>query len=306
MTRRLPPLNGLRAFEAAARHLSFVKAADELNVTPAAISQQVKGLEAFCDVQLFHRRTRALALTDAGRAALPLLRESFDGLEEASWIIVTHGANPTLTISVTTSFGAKWLVPRLERFSSTHPEFDVRIDATEALADFNRDGVDAAIRYGTGAYDGLHATCLLSDAAFPVCSPALLAGVCPLRSPEDLSHHTLLHVDWKMQSDFEPNWRMWLKTAGVRAGSATRGPRFSSEALCIQAAAEGMGVALARSSLVRDDLEAGRLVRPFPPSIIEATQFCYYFVCPPQNLTLDKVKAFRAWLMAESQRSEAV
>ncbi len=299
MLRHLPPLNGLRAFEAAARHLSFAKAAEELNVTPAAVSQQVKGLEAFYGVKLFRRLTRALMLTDAGQSALPTLREGFDKLAEGASRISNHQSSSVLTVSVTPSFGGKWLVPRLERFASAHPEFDVRIDPTETLANFGTDDVDVGIRYGTGEYDGLHSTCLLADAAFPVCSPALLEGDHPLLTPEDLRHHTLLHVQWKMQSELQPNWGMWLKTAGVEGVDVTRGPRFSVEGMSVQAAIEGMGVSLTLQSLVADDLRSGRLVRPFPPSVIDATKFCYYFVCPEASLEIEKVRSFKDWLVAE-------
>lgn len=304
MTRQLPPLNGLRAFEAAARHLSFAKAADELNVTPAAVSQQVKSLEEFYGVKLFRRITRGLILTDVGQSALPALRDGFDKLAEAARQIATQPSDTMLTVSVTPSFAAKWLVPRLEGFSSAHPEFDVRIDASEALASFGADNVDAAIRYGTGTYDGLHSTCLMADAAFPVCSPSLLRGEHPLSAPEDLRHHTLLHVQWKMQSELQPNWSMWLKTAGVEGVDINRGPRFSVESLSVQAAIEGMGVALTLQSLVADDIAAGRLVRPFPPTVIDATKFSYFFVCPDANLKMRKVEAFKAWLSLEVRKSE--
>jgi LysR family glycine cleavage system transcriptional activator len=302
MPRRLPPLNSLRAFEAAARHLSFAKAAEELNVTPAAISQQVKGLEAFYDVALFHRATRALFLTDAGQAALPTLREGFDKLAEAANRISSHQSNSVLTISVTPSFAAKWLMPRLEHFVSAHPEFDVRLDATEDLTKFGADNVDAAIRYGSGDYDGFFSTCLMDEEAFPVCSPALLKGPHPLSSPEDLRHHSLLHVAWRVQSELQPNWSMWLKAAGVQEDvNVNRGPRFSSEALSVQAAVEGLGVALTLHSLANDDLKAGRLVRPFAPSVSDETNFFYHFVCPHPNIEIAKVKAFHEWLVLEAQ-----
>lgn len=302
MNRQLPPLNGLRAFEAAARHLSFAKAADELNVTPAAVSQQVKGLEAFYGVTLFRRVTRALELTDVGQAALPALRDGFDKLAEGASRISTHQSNSMLTVSVTPSFGAKWLVPRLERFASAHPEFDVRIDATEALTNFGADDVDVAIRYGAGIYDDLYSECMMADAAFPVCSPSILNGPRPLRTPNDLRHHTLLHVQWKTLSELQPNWRMWLKAAGIEDIDVSRGPRFSYEGLSLQAAIEGMGVALDLQSLAGDDLRAGRLVRPFPPAASDESHFCYFFVCPPANLELDKVLAFKDWAMCEAQQ----
>ena len=299
MSRPLPPLNSLRAFEAAARHLSFTKAAEELHVTPAAVSQQIKLLEEHCGTKLFRRLTRALMLTDAGQAALPPLRESFDKLSEAVDKMRAHDRGGILTVSVPPSFGAKWLVHRLDRLNAAHPEFDVRIDATDTLVDFSDAGVDIALRYGRGTYPGLHAEHLMPEVAFPVCSPALLEGEHPLRTPEDLSHHTLLHVQWKMEHEAAPNWRMWLRAAGVEGIDAERGPRFTIEGMTVQAAIEGQGVALASGSLVSDDLKAGRLVRPFGPTICEATAFSYYLVYPQANADSPKVKAFRDWIMAE-------
>lgn len=299
MSRPLPPLNSLRAFEAAARHLSFTKAAEELHVTPAAVSQQIKLLEEHCGTKLFRRLTRALMLTDAGQAALPPLREGFDKLAEAVDRLRSHDRGGILTVSVPPSFGAKWLVHRLDRLNAAHPEFDVRIDATDTLVDFSDAGVDIALRYGRGTYPGLHAEHLMPEVAFPVCSPALLEGEHPLRAPEDLSHHTLLHVQWKMEHEAAPNWRMWLRAAGIEGIDAERGPRFTIEGMTVQAAIEGQGVALASGSLVSDDLKAGRLVRPFGPTICEATAFSYYLVYPQANAESPKVKAFRDWIMAE-------
>lgn len=297
MAPQLPPLNSLRAFDAAARHLSFTKAAEELHVTPAAVSQQIKLLEDHCGVRLFKRLTRALMLTDAAQAALPSLREGFDKLAEAAEKLKAHEPGGILTVSVPPSFGAKWLVPRLDRFRTAHPEFDLRIDATDALAGF--DDVDVALRYGRGDYGNLHVERLMSEVAFPVCSPALLDGPEPLRGPEDLSHHTLLHVQWKMESDAAPNWRMWLRAAGVDGVDPERGPRFSIEGMVVQAAIEGHGVALASGSLVADDLRAGRLVRPFAPGVCEETAFSYYLVYPEAKATNPKVMAFRQWIIAE-------
>jgi len=300
----LPPLTGLRAFEAAARHLSFKKAAEELHVTPAAISQQVRGLEDYVGRALFRRLTRALALTEAGAAAQPLLREGFDRLAEAAEAMRAEPQSGILTVSVAPSFGAKWLVPRLDRFRERHPEFDVRIDATDALTNFAGDGVDLALRYGRGVYRNLQSECLMSETAFPVCSPRLLERGPPLEKPADLAGHTLLHVQWKMEQEAAPNWRMWLRAAGVEQIDAARGPRFSVDSLAVQAAIEGHGVALASAALVEDDLKAGRLVRPFPPSVCEATAFCYYLVYPPDKAGNPKVRAFREWVMAEAAARE--
>jgi LysR family transcriptional regulator, glycine cleavage system transcriptional activator len=299
MSRRLPPLNSLRAFEAAGRHLSFKKAAEELRVTPAAISHQVHSLEDYCGIKLFHRLTRALRLTEAGRAALPHLRDGFDKLNEAVEVIRRQQGSGILTVSVAPSFGARWLVPRLDRLRAAHPEFDVRLDATDALADFSADGVDVALRYGRGTYRNLRSELLMPEVAFPVCSPKLLERGPPLKRPEDLRHYTLLHVQWGVEEEAAPSWRMWLSAAGVEDVNVERGPRFSAESMAIDAALNGQGIALVGGALVESDLEAGRLVRPFPPSVCEATAFCYYLVYPEARAADPQVMAFRDWLFAE-------
>jgi len=299
MARRLPPLNGLRAFEAAARYLSFTKAAEELSVTPAAVSQQVKALEEYFGVQLFKRLTRALMLTEAGQLVLPVLQEGFDKLAEADRILRNREDDRILTVSVAPSFGAKWLVPRLESFRRACPDYDIRIDATDARADFKRDNVDVALRYGLGEYPGLVSECLLTEVGVPVCSPALQDGEPPLRTPEDLRRHTLLHIQWKMENDAAPNWRMWLRAAGLHDIEADRGPQFSLESMAIQAAVEGQGVALISTALVDDDIKAGRLVRPFPEEINQKTKFCYFLVYPKAYLEKPKVAAFREWVQNE-------
>lgn len=299
MARRLPPLNGLRAFEASARHLSFTKAAEELNVTPAAVSQQVKSLEEYFGVALFKRLTRALMLTDSGQMVLPILQEGFDKLAEADQILRSRQDDRILTVSVAPSFGAKWLVPRLDRFRRAWPDYDIRIDATDARADFKRDNVDIAMRYGLGEYPGLVSECLLTEVAVPVCSPRLLEGEHPLRTPGDLRHHTLLHIQWKMESDAAPNWRMWLKAAGLDDIDPDRGPQFSMESMAIQAAVDGQGVSLISTALVDKDIAAGHLVRPFPKEIIQQTKFCYFLVYPEAHLQRPKVAAFRDWVRAE-------
>ncbi len=302
MKRQLPPLNALRAFEAAGRHLSFRKAAEELNVTPAAISHQVKALEEFCGAPLFRRLTRALLLTDTGQVALPLLGEGFDRLAEAATGMQAHEDGPLLTVSVAPSFAAKWLVPRLDRFRAAYPDFDIRVDATDRVIDFARETADVAVRYGPGKYPGLRADCLMSEVSSPVCSPHLLEGPHPLCAPADLRHHTLLHVDWKLDDEAAPSWRMWLLAAGVRDIDATRGLRFNQESMVVQAALEGHGVALGSSVLVGDDVAAGRLVRPFDLSLSDPLDFSYYVVCPEAALDRPKVAAFRLWVIAEAKR----
>lgn len=299
MTRRLPPLNALRAFEAAARHLSFKKAAGELHITPAAISQQVRALEDHVGRPLFRRITRGLTLTEAGAAAAPLLTEGLDRMAEGAATMQDIPQSRILTVSVAPSLAAKWLVPRLDRFRAAHPDFDIRLDATNALSTFQGDGVDVALRFGGGSYRGLHAERLLTETAFPVCSPELLARGPPLEVPSDLAAQTLLHIQWAMESETARNWQMWLRAAGVDTVDPSRGPRFSHDSMAVQAAIEGHGVALAVSTLVVDDLAAGRLVRPFPPAVGEATEFGYYLVHPDDKAADPRIRAFRDWIIAE-------
>ncbi len=297
MARRLPPLNALRAFEAAARNLSFKEAAAELNVTPAAISHQVKALEEHLGVALFRRLNRRLLLTDAGQAALPDLRVGFDKLAAAAERLGAHRARGLLTVSVEPSFAAKWLVRRVDRFAAAHPEIDLRIDATAELVWLGQDGVDMGIRYGAGHYAGLRADRLIGEEVFPVCSPRLLDGPRPLRTPADLARHTLLHEAWESIDPGWPTWRMWLAAAGVEGVDADRGPRYSLSSMAIQAALEGHGVALAGSVVVADDLAAGRLVRPFALGF--RPDLAYYLVSPEATAESPKVAAFRDWLLTE-------
>ncbi len=300
MSGRLLALNGLRAFESAARHLSFRKAAEELHVTPAAVSQQVRGLERQLGLALFHRKVRALELTDAGSAALPHLTAGFERLLIGLEAMQEQPRLDFLTVSVAPSFGALWLVPRLERLRAAHPEFDVRIDAKEAMANFTTDGVDMAIRFGLGRYQPAVTECLMTVNVFPVGSPDLFAGRVRPTCPDDLANYTLLHSSWTETAGEAPGWRMWLRAAGARAVDAAPGPRFSNQAMLLEAALAGQGVALADHALVARELKAGRLVRPFPPAVFETTAFCYYLVYPERHRTTPKVMAFRDWLFHEA------
>ncbi len=298
MSRPLPPLNALKAFEAAARHLSFTKAAAELNVTPAAVSHQVKALEDLLQVRLFRRLTRALRLTDAGQAALPLLGEGFDMLSQGVERMRAHADGGVLTISVSPSFGASWLVPRLDRFRTKHPDIEVRIDGTDRLVDVARGDADIALRYGRGGYEGVRVDRLFGDAFTPVCSPALLHGERPLREPDDLRYHTLLHIEWQ-QAD--ASWRMWLLAAGLTDIDPTRGPRFSMETMAMQAALDGHGVALVGEKLTTNHIAAGRLVRPFDPALSTPFAFAYYLLTAKEGVDTPKVAAFRDWLLEEAR-----
>ena len=297
MSRRLPPLNALRAFEAAARHLSFTRAAAELHVTQTAISHQIKALEERLGVRLFRRLPRGLLLTEAAQRLLPPVRDAFDQIAAATERLAAGGAGATLTVSVLPSFAAKWLVPRLGRLRAAHPDLDLRISASSELVDFARDDVDVGIRMGSGVYPGLRVERLFGEALVPVCSPLLREGPHPLLRPEDLAHHVLLHDE-----DYA-GWELWLRLAGVPGVLARRGPVFTDSGMVVQAAAEGQGVALARRVLAAGDLAAGRLVQPFDVSIPH--DLAYYLVCPEATAEQPKIAAFRSWLLAEVAQGEA-
>jgi LysR family glycine cleavage system transcriptional activator len=289
MYRLLPPLGALHAFEAAARLLSFKAAAAELHVTPGAVSQQIKLLEDRLGVVLFLRRARAIQLTEAGRLLLPPTQRAFRLLSDAVVRVRESDGSKVLTVSLLPSFAAHWFVPRLGSFSARHPEINVRISATQLLADLERDDVDVAIRYGLGHYPGLHTEHVLSEELFPVCSPALLKGPVPLKKPEDLARHTLLHDEPRQE------WPLWLMAAGVKNVDATRGPSFSLWDLALQAAVAGHGIALGRSTLTAQYLKTRQLVRPF--KISSPAALGYYFVCLPERIKEPKISAFRSWLL---------
>ena len=297
LRRSLPPLNALRAFESAARHLSLSLAANELSVTPAAISHQVRLLEDHIGLPVFERNGRGLVLTDAGAAGLRDLREAFAHLSAAMDAIGSLGETGTLTVSVPPSFAAKWLLPRLHAFERERPEIDVHVSASVQLADFARDRVDVAVRYGAGGYSDVFFEKLLTEAVVPVCSSELLNGKV-LRSARDLVSLTLLHDDSPDNDPSCPNWEMWLRAAGVDDVEVDRGPRFNQSSLVIESAVLGRGVALAKSTLAAEDIRSGKLVRPFEAE--RPVDFAYYFVAPRAKLNLPKVVYFRDWLRREA------
>ncbi|HYD66525.1 transcriptional regulator GcvA [Azospirillum sp.] len=296
MSRRLPPLNALRAFEAAARHLSFTKAAEELHVTQAAVSHQIKGLEEWLGLPLFRRMNRALVLTDAGQAYLPPLKEALDLMENATQRLFRKDSTGALTISTMPSFAAKWLVMRLGRFQAAHPELDVRLQTTSDMTDFAQQDVDVAIRFGRPPWAGVRTERLMTEEIFPVCAPSLMKGPDAPQRPADLLRLPLLHDDYFI------TWGTWFAAAGLEGVDASRGITFTDSALVLQMAAEGQGVALTRRVLAADDLAAGRLVRLF--DITLPSDYAYYVVAPPHYFSRPKVKAFRDWLFAEVERSE--
>jgi LysR family glycine cleavage system transcriptional activator len=298
MNDRLPPLNALRAFESAARHASFSKAAQELNVTPAAISHQIAALEEDLGVQLFHRLNRAIALTPSARVLLPGLSEAFAGMQSSLRRLRAHNDTGTLNVTASPSFAAKWLVMRLHRFQAAHPEIDVRLSATNDIVDLVRGDFDFAIRYGGGRYPGLMVEKLLENEVFPACSPRLLQSGPPLRTPDDLRHHALIHDQAVDRDPLMPTWPMWLMAAGVKDVPTVSGLSFSAGHLALDAAIAGHGVVLAYSTLAEADLAAGRLIRLF--SLALPDHFAYYIVTAPGALERSKVKAFRDWLRQEA------
>lgn len=313
MTHRLPPLNSLRAFEAAARLLSFKKAADELAVTPTAVSHQIRLLEEYLDLSLFRRLTRALELTPAGAAMLPLVREGFASLTAAVDKVRRDPGGSVVNVCAPPSFATRWLVPRLGHFSRAHPDVELRLTSSLLAVD-RRDGgqpgsgdtvYDLVIRFGRGDYPGWQVERLFSPAYVPVCSPLLPVGEFPLRVPADLRQHVLIHDATVPDFDDRPGWAQWLAMAGVDDYEAMNyGPRFADAVLAVEAAIAGHGVALAARPLVSADLVAGRLVMPFPQSI--PSRYAYYVTTPVGATSRPAVTALCIWLEREAARERSV
>jgi len=313
---RLPPFQLLRTFEAAARHLSFKKAAHEVHVTPAAVSQQIKALEEHLGFPLFRRLTRALALTDRGAALLPKVREGLDCLAAA--IASAREAVPCrLTVTAPPSFASHWLVPRLPRFAAAHPDIEVRLASTpdtigprgrmrildEPLVAPGDGRTEVAILYGTGPCPGFQVDRIIAPDYVPVCLPRLLAGDSPLREPQDLRRHVLIHDESLHDGKHRPGWEVWLELAGVAAVDVRRGPRFAHAALAREAALDGQGIALALRPLIEADVAAGRLAIPF--DIALPSPYAYELAVSAAVAQRPAVAAFRAWLAGEAQRSLA-
>jgi LysR family glycine cleavage system transcriptional activator len=292
-----PSLAALRAFETAARTMSFTGAAQELNQTQGAISHQVNTLEARLGVKLFERHARGLKLTEAGGRYLPLVRDSLERLRTAEDLVRLERPS-VLTVTVSPNFASKWLVPRLGGFSVTHPNLDLRISASLQHVDFSREDIDLAVRHGTGDWPELHVTRLCAEELFPACSPTLLrSGGPPIRTPPDLAGHVLVHDRSRR------HWRDWLAAFGVDCPDTERGPVFDQTALAIDAAAAGQGIALARTALASLDLIAGRLVRPLEEAI--PAEFAYWIVCRRSTADAPKINQFRSWLIEQVQDDKA-
>lgn len=291
MSRRLPPLNSLKAFEAAARHLSFTKAAEELFVTQAAVSHQIKALEEFLSMKLFLRKNRSLLLTEEGQSYYLDLKDIFHALQDSTERLLAKGAKGAITVALPPSLAIQWLVPRINDFSQLNPEIDVRIKAVDFDEGFLADDIDVAIYYGKGKWPGLQADKMHTDYLTPVCSPSLFQGEKPLDALDDLRHHQLLH------DSSRETWKNWIRHFQVAGINVDQGPIFSHSMLVLQAAALGQGIALGHSVLVRPELVAGRLICPFEERL--ESKNAYYLVCHQSLADLGKIAAFREWLLTQ-------
>ena len=294
MRPRLPPLNALKTFEAAARHESFTRAAEELCVTQGAVSQQVKALEAQLAIKLFNRERQRLIITEAGRDYLTVVRDALDRIAVGTERLLQRQNAGVLTVSTSPDFAAKWLVHRLGHFAEAHAGIDLRVSAAMHHVDFAREEVDMAVRHGDGNWPGLDTVQLSSERLFAVCSPKLLSGRRRLGKPADILKFPLIHLDSRT------DWTKWLQAVGISDADVTHGPVLNRASMVIDAAINGQGIALARTTLAAWDLINGRLVRPFPESLrISKT---YWIVCPKATASLPKIVTFRDWLLAEASQ----
>lgn len=292
MSKRLPPLNALRVFDAAARHLSFTKAAEELFVTQAAVSHQIKSLEDFLGLKLFRRRNRSLLLTEEGQSYYLDIKEIFSAINDATRKLQARSAKGALTVSLLPSFAIQWMVPRLSSFNMAYPGIDVRIQAVDRDEEKLADDVDVAIFYGRGNWPGLRVEKLYAEYLLPVCSPMFLTGDHPLKTPADLAHFTLLHDASRR------DWQSYIRQLGLQHINVQQGPIFSHSAMVLQAAIHGQGVALANNVMAQSEIEAGRLVCPFNDVLVSKNAF--YLVCHDSQAELGKIAAFRQWILEKA------
>ncbi|MDM3660156.1 transcriptional regulator GcvA [Proteus mirabilis] len=297
MSKCLPPLNALRVFDSAARHLSFTKAAEELFVTQAAVSHQIKTLEEFLGLKLFRRRNRSLLLTEEGQSYYLDIKEIFSSINEATRKLLARSAKGALTVSLSPSFAIQWLVPRLSGFNQAYPGIDVRIQAVDREEDKLADDVDVAIFYGRGNWTGLRTDRLYAEYLIPVCAPSLLTGEKPLKTPSDLIYHTLLHDTSRR------DWQAYVRQLEIQNQiNVQQGPIFSHSSMVIQAAVHGQGVALVNNVMARSEIESGRLVRPFQDVLVSKNAF--YLVCQDSQAELGKIAAFRQWILSQAANEQ--
>ncbi|MCA0276038.1 MAG: transcriptional regulator GcvA [Proteobacteria bacterium] len=304
--RSMPGTRALRTLEAAGRHLNFTRAADELGLTPAAVSHQIKEIEDQLGVVLFTRTSRSIRLTEAGAALCDAAADAIDVLNRAVSRArkLTRGT-ALLKVTLDAQFASKWLMRRIDGFRKLHPDIELRFDISYDVRDFDLDDVDVGIRFGTGKYPGLGADRLFDNMIIPVCSPRLLRSGPPLRVPRDLFHHTLVHIEWSQQGVTWPNWRMWMAAAGVDDFDDSRSVVFTTSSDAVQAAIDGSAVALADFAMVANDLSEGRLVRPFDLGIRVSREFAYFLVYPKATADDPRIAAFRAWILDEAEKTQA-
>jgi LysR family glycine cleavage system transcriptional activator len=302
MRRPLPPLNSLRAFEATARHLSFSKAADELHVTPAALSHQIRGLEDLLGLKLFLRRARSIELTEAARLIYPGIRTGFESIREAVERLDRGKQNRLLVVSAAPGLTAKWLVPRLYKFLALYPDIETRISASVGYANFATDDVDIGVRLSPGVHPDLYVEKLSDEWLLPLCSPRLLDGPHPLRTPQDLSRFSLIQVDLP---GLVPTWADWFEMANIQGIDSSRGLRLNVADHALDAASEGVGVVLGYKMVASRDIGLGRLVVPFGPEVPVPGR-AYHFVCAKGDEKRAPVKAFRDWIFAEIAETHAM
>jgi LysR family transcriptional regulator, glycine cleavage system transcriptional activator len=306
MANSIPGTRALRALDAAARHLNFSRAADELGLTPAAVSHQIKEIEDQLGMALFVRTSRTVQLTEAGSVVHEAAVDALSTLGRA----VTRArklkrGKTELKVTADATFASKWLVPRIDSFRKRRPEIELRFDISSKLRDFAHEDIDVAIRFGAGRYPGLTAKRLFDNVIIPVCSPKLLKSGPPLNTPRDLLQHTLVHIEWSRQGVTWPNWRMWMAAAGVEDFDDSRCVLFEDSSHAIQAAIEGSVVALGDFAMVADDLSSGRLIRPFELGIKVPADFAYYLVYPTEVSDDSRIVAFRDWIFDEAGRTQA-
>lgn len=304
MARLLPGTRALRTLEAAARHLNFTRAADELGLTPAAVSHQIKEIEDQLGLVLFTRTSRTIRLTEAGTVLFEASTDALDLLGRAVSRAqkLTRGT-ALLKVTLDAQFASKWLMRRVDDFRKHHPNIELRFDIAYEVRDFELDDVDVGIRFGAGKYPGLRTHRLFDNILIPVCSPSLLISGPPLREPRDLFNHTLAHIEWSRQGVTWPNWRMWMAAAGVNDFDDSRTIVFKNSTDAVQAALDGNAVALADFAMVANDLSQGRLVQPFELGLRIAPEFAYFLVYPESAADDPRIVAFRAWILDEVART---
>lgn len=300
MARFSPGTRALRTLEAAARHLNFTRAADELGLTPAAVSHQIKEIEDQLGVSLFTRTSRSMRLTEAGTVLAEASADAMDRMNRAVARAQKMARGQSLLkVTVDAHFASKWLMRRIDRFRAANPDIELRFDISYDIRDFYIDDVDVGVRFGTGIYEGLASNRLFDNVIVPVCSPRLLAAGPPIRTPRDLFAHQLVHIEWSRRGVTWPNWRMWMAAAGVNDFDDSRTVVFGTSSDAVQAAIDGNSVALADLAMVVNDIADGRLVQPLELGVRMAAEFAYHLVYPQDAANDPRIVAFRDWLLQE-------